>query len=109
VRNVVGLVLLAALSAVAFLEFWANRGYNEAVKSLDAHLAREDVEMLPQAEVEKRIGKAPDRPLEDQGDTWKAHYTWRGLVRSYPLEVIYTKQSPPHLLRLGGQVTVDTE
>ncbi len=100
-RNIASLLLLAALAGVGLMEFSANQGYNSAVTRLDAVLATEDGDLLTQAEVERLIGKTPDGPLEEVGDERRAHYTWRGLVRSYLLTAYYRDQDPPRLIRLG--------
>ncbi len=101
-RNIVGLVLLIALSAIASLEFLAKKGHDAAVVKLEKALAKEDGELLPEKEAEKLIGKAPDGPgVKTTGRTRKT-YTWRGVFRKHVLKVDYTQGTLPALLSLPG-------
>jgi hypothetical protein len=101
VRHLVGLVVLIAVLAVGWLEYSAKSGYNAAVNALDARTKEEDKELMTVQEAESLLGKAPDGPatdVEDGGQTFaKKTYTWRGLVKSYPLTAFYTKQADSRL------------
>ena len=97
----IGLVLLVVLSTVAFLEWNANRQHGAATTKLDQALRKEEGDLLTKPEVEKMIGRAEDRPgVDDGGGLLKVTYTWRGVVRKYPLAAFYTRQNPPKLMRI---------
>ena len=101
VRNLVGLVVLLAVAAVAWLEFSAKNGYNAAVSALDARSQDETKGLAPLGETEVLIGKSPDGPESDShdgGQTFaKKTYTWKGLIKSYTLTAYYTKDRAPAL------------
>lgn len=90
-RNVLALLLLIALSVVAYMEWNANRQYNAASAKLDKALAKEEGDMLPQDEVEKMIGKKPDGPLVEEKGVMKARYTWRGVFKTHGITAEYRK------------------
>jgi hypothetical protein len=100
-RNVVGLVLLLALAAVAWFEYSANFGYNGAVKALEARTQDEEKGLVDIQEAETLLGKSPDGPgieVADNGRTFtKKTYTWRALLRPQTLTAFYTKEATPHL------------
>jgi len=102
-RNIIGLVLLLALAAVAWLEYSANFGYNGAVKALEARTQDEEKGLMDVQEAETLLGKSPDGPgIEvqdtDSGRTFtKKTYTWRALLKPRTLSAFYTKEATPHL------------
>jgi hypothetical protein len=98
-RNAVAAVLLVSLSTVAYLEWNANRQSVAAIGKLNQALAKEEGELLSMEQVEKLIGRGPDGPGVDENGETKVNYTWKGVFRRYPLTTVYTKQSPPRLLR----------
>jgi hypothetical protein len=98
-RNAIAAVLLVSLSTVAYLEWNANRQSNAAVRKLNQALAKEDGELLSMEQVENLIGRGPDAPGVDENGEMKVKYSWKGVFRRYPLTTVYTKQSPPRLLR----------
>ncbi len=101
-RNAVGVVLLVAFSAVAYLEWNANRQSGAAIAKLNQALARDEEgsDLLSKEQVEGMIGRGPDGPGADEAGELKVTYTWKGAIRKYPLTTFYTKQSPPKLLRI---------
>jgi hypothetical protein len=100
-RNAIGVVVLVAVVVVGWLEYSAKSGYNNAVTTLDARTQNETSELMAAKDVEALIGKSPDGPGEDvnlDGRTFtKKTYTWRGVLKSYPLTAYYTKQQDPRL------------
>ena len=102
-RNIIGLVLLLAFAAVAWLEYSANFGYNGAVKALEARTQDEEKGLMEVQEAETLLGKSPDGPgIEvedsDSGRTFtKKTYTWLALLRPRTLTAFYTKEATPHL------------
>jgi hypothetical protein len=97
-RQAIGVVLLVAFSAVAYLEWDANRRSSAAMTRLNQALENEEGDLLSKDQVEKMIGRQPDGPGVAQGPELKVTYTWRGVFRKYPLVAIYIK-NPPVLLR----------
>ncbi len=102
VRNAVAVVLLVAFSAVAYLEWNANRQAGSAIAKLNRALAKDEDggDLLSKEQVERMIGRGPDGPGVDQDGALKVTYTWKGAIRKYPLTTFYTKLSPPKLLRI---------
>ena len=100
-RHLIGLVVLIAVLAVGWLEYSAKSGYNAAVNALRARADAEDKELMTVQEAESLLGKSPDGPaseVQDGGQTFtKKTYTWRGLIKSYPLTAFYTKQADSRL------------
>jgi hypothetical protein len=101
-RNVVAVVLLVAFAAVAYLEWNANRQSGAAIARLSQALARDEDggDLLTKEQVEGMIGRRPDGPGVEQDGATKVTYTWKGVIRKYPLTTFYTKQDPPKLLRI---------
>jgi hypothetical protein len=99
VRHVIGLVLLVSFSAVAYLEWDANRRSSAGIARLNQALASEEGDLLSMEQVEELIGRRPDGPGVTQGQELKVTYTWRGVFRKYPLVAVYTRKSQPALLR----------
>jgi hypothetical protein len=101
VRNLIGLVVLLAVAAVAWLEFSAKNGYNAAVKALEERSNDETKGLAPIGEAEILIAQSPDGPDSDShdgGQTFtKRTYIWKGLIKSYTLTVYYTKDRAPGL------------
>jgi hypothetical protein len=101
VRHLIGLVVLIAVLAFGWLEYSAKSGYNAAVNALRARADAEDKELMTVQEAESLLGKSPDGPaseVQDGGQTFtKKTYTWRGLIKSYPLTAFYTKQADSRL------------
>jgi hypothetical protein len=98
-RNAIGVVLLVVLSAVAYLEWDANRRSAAGIAKLNQALAAEEGDLLSMEQVEELIGRKPDGPGVPDGRDLKFTYTWRGVFRKYPLIAIYTNKSKPALLR----------
>ena len=100
-RNIIGLVVLLALAAVAWLEYSAHFGYNGAVKALEARTQDEEKGLMDVQEAESLLGKSPDGPgieVDDSGRIFtKKTYTWRALLRPKTLTAFYTKEATPHL------------
>jgi hypothetical protein len=95
-------VLLIALSAVAYLEWTANRQSGAAIRKLNEILAmdKDSEDLLSADQVESLIGRKPDGPGAEDGGMLRVRYTWKGVFRQYRLTAVYTKQSPPKLLRI---------
>jgi hypothetical protein len=100
VRNVIAFVLLVAFSAIAYLEWNANRQSNAAKTKLNNALAKEEGDLLSQKQVEDLIGRQADGPGVEGGDELKVTYTWKGIFRQYPMIAVYKKQNPPKLVRM---------
>jgi hypothetical protein len=100
VRNVIGLVLLIAFSAVAYKEWDANRRSSEGIAKLNEALAKEEGDLLSMEQVEGLIGRGPDGPGVVDGRELKVEYSWRGVFRKYPLIAIYKNGKSPALLRI---------
>jgi hypothetical protein len=101
-RNAIAAVLLIALSAVAYLEWTANRQSGAAIRKLNDTLAtdKDSEDLLSMEQVEGLIGRKPDGPGVQEGRMLRVRYTWKGVFREYPLTAVYTNQSPPKLLRI---------
>jgi hypothetical protein len=100
-RHGVGLVILIAVLAFGWLEYSAKRGFNRAVDALNERTKDEEKELLTVQEAESLLGKQPDGPATDAQDGGrvfsKRTYTWRGVLRSYPLIAFYTKEKDSRL------------
>jgi hypothetical protein len=99
-RNAIGLVLLVALSPVAYLEWDANRRSSAAISKLNQAMANEEGGLLTMEQVEGLLGRSPDGPGVAEGRELKVRYTWRGVFRRYPLVAVYTGRERPGLLRI---------
>ena len=89
-RNAVAVVLLVAFSAVAYLEWNANRQSGAAIARLNQAMARDEDggDLLSKEQVEGMIGRGPDGPGVDEDGETKVTYTVEG---GHP-------QVPPHHL-----------
>ena len=100
-RNIIGLVILAAVLVVCWFEYSAVLGFNAAVKALEARTQNEEQGLATVAEAETLLGKAADGPAEDFNDgTWnfdKKTYTWKGLLKQHTLTAYYTKEQDSRL------------
>jgi hypothetical protein len=100
VRNAIGVVLLVSFSAVAYLEWNANRRSSAAILKLNQALAKEEGDLLSMEQVEGLLGRGPDGPGVAEGRELRVTYTWRGVFRKYPLVAVYTGKKQPALLRI---------
>jgi len=98
-RNIVGVVVLVAVLVAGGLEVVARRQAMAASAKLETALAREEGDLLTQKEVEELIGKTADGPPTDDGAEQQVTYTWRGIIRRYPIHAYFTRGSRPGLLR----------
>jgi hypothetical protein len=100
-RNAIGLVLLIAVVIWCWFEYSAKSGYNSAVHALDARTKDETKALMPVAEAETLMGKAPDGPGTEFKDSFqmftKKSYTWRGVLKKYTLTAYYTTGIDPCL------------
>jgi len=100
-RNILGLVILLAVAAVAWFQLSPKFRYNAAVKALEARANDEQKDLLSVKEAESLLGKSPDGPGSDvqdiQGNFTKKTYTWSGLFKSYTLTTFYTKEKDSRL------------
>jgi hypothetical protein len=99
-RNAIGLVLMVAFSAVAYLEWDANRRSSAGIARLNQALANEEGDLLSMEQVGGLLGRGPDGPGVAEGQEMKVTYAWRGVFRKYPLVAVYTNKSQPALLRI---------
>jgi hypothetical protein len=102
-RTIIGLVLLVGLSAVAYLEFSANRGFNQAVKTLNDALDKDDAGLLSDKDVEGLIGKAADGPAVKDAEGTKLSYTWSGVIKKHRFTAFYNNEKTPRLLRISTE------
>jgi len=100
VRNAIGLLLLVAFSAVAYLEWDANRRSSAGILRLNQALANEEEDLLSMEQVASLLGRGPDGPAVTEGRELKVTYTWRGVFRKYPLVAVYKGGDRPALLRI---------
>src|SRR4051812_21775759 len=100
VRNAIGVVLLVSFSAVAFLEWDANRRSSAGILRLNQALANEEEDLLSMEQVASLLGRGPDGPGVSEGRELKVTYTWRGVFRKYPLVAVYKGGDRPALLRI---------
>ena len=100
-RNIVGLVILAAVLVVCWFEYSAVLGFNAAVKALDARTKNEDQDLATVAEAESLLGKPADGPGEEfKEGVWnftKKTYTWKGVLKQHTLTAYYTKEKDSRL------------
>src|SRR3954447_13828389 len=89
VRNAIGVVLLVSLSAVAYLEWDANRRSTAAIQKLNQALASEEAGLLTMEQVEGLLGRGPGGPGVAEGREMRVTYTWRGVFRRYRLVAVY--------------------
>jgi hypothetical protein len=99
-RNLIAVLLLISLSAVAYREWDAHRQSSVAIHKLNQAMANEEGDLLSIQQVERLIGRGPDAPGVAEGQELKFTYTWRGVFRKYPLIAVYTRKSEPALLRI---------
>src|SRR5262245_51592620 len=100
-RNLIGVVLLIALGIVVWFEYSAKFGYDAAVRALEERTQNEEKGLASVQEADEILKRPADGPGTDvtEGATTytKKTYTWRGLLKSYPLAAYYTKEKEPHL------------
>jgi hypothetical protein len=100
IRNAIGVVLLVSLSAVAYLEWDANRRSSAGIQRLNQALAGAEEDLLSMGQVEGLLGRQPDGPGVAEGRELRVTYTWRGVFRKYSLVAIYVGKFRPGLLRI---------
>ena len=98
-RNAIGVLLLASFSAIAYVEWDANRRSNAGISRLNQALANEEGGLLSMEQVEGLLGRKPDGPGVAEGGERKVTYTWRGVLRNYRLVAVYVGKDRPGLLR----------
>jgi hypothetical protein len=100
-RNIVGLVILAAVLVVCWFEYSAVLGFNAAVKALESRTNSEEQNLATVAEAEALLNKTADGPAEEFKDgPWnftKQTYTWKGVLKQHTLTAYYTKEKEPKL------------
>ena len=100
-RNIVGLVILAAVLVVCWFEYSAVLGFNAAVKALETRTNSEEQNLATVEEAEALLKKAADGPAEDFNEgAWnfaKKTYTWKGVLKQHTLTAYYTKEKEPKL------------
>jgi hypothetical protein len=100
-RNIIGLIVLAAVLVVCWFEYSAVLGFNAAVKALEARTLQEDQGLATVAEAETLLGKEADGPAEDfKEGAWnfnKKTYTWKGLLKQHTLTAYFTKEQDSRL------------
>jgi hypothetical protein len=100
-RNIIGLIILAAVLVVCWFEYSAVLGFNAAVHALETRTENEETGLATVAEAEKLLNKEADGPAEDFNDgAWhfnKKTYTWKGLLKQHTLTAYYTREQDSRL------------
>jgi hypothetical protein len=100
-RNIIGLILLAAVLVVCWFEYSAVLGFNAAVKALETRTQNEEQGLATVAEAEKLLNREADGPAEEFTDgAWrfnKKTYTWKGLLKQHTLTAYYTREQDARL------------
>ncbi len=93
-RNLIGLIVLVVVLAVAGFQYAALIRYTVAVKALDARALDDDKGLMTNQEADSLLDKAPDGPGSDfteEGRRFtKKTYTWQGPLKSFTLTAYYT-------------------
>ena len=93
-RNLIGLIVLVVVLAVAGFQYAALIRYTVAVKALDARAVDDDKGLMTNQEADSLLGKAPDGPgsdfTEEGRNFTKKTYTWQGPLKSFTLTAVYT-------------------
>ena len=101
VRNIVGLIVLAAVVVVGVIEYSAYFGHRWAAAALKARVENDEKDLMTMQEAETLLGNSGDAPAaDDKGNPYglsKKTYTWRGVLKQYTLTAYYTKEKEPHL------------
>ena len=94
-RNIIGLIILAGVTAVGVIEYTAYFGHKWAVAALNSRAADEDKELMTITEAEKLLGKESDGPASGFTEgVWnfdQKTYTWSGLLKKHTVTAYYTK------------------
>ena len=100
-RNLIGLVILAAVLVVCWFEYSAVLGFNAAVKALESRTNSEEQNLATVPEAEALLNKAADGPAEEFHDGAfnfsKKTYTWKGVLKQHTLTAYYTNEKEPKL------------
>ena len=106
-RNVIGLIVLVAVLALAGFHYAALIRYTFAVKALDARALDDDKGLMTNQEADSLLGKAPDGPGSDfteEGRSFtKKTYTWQGPLKSFTLTAFYTNGAAAFLHHFEAQ------
>ncbi len=106
-RNLVGLIVLVVVLAVAGFQYAALLRYTVAVKALDARVLDDDKGLMTNQEADSLLGKAPDGPGSDfteEGRSFtKRTYTWQGPLKSFTLTTYYTNGAAAFLHHFEAQ------
>ena len=98
-RNLIGLIALVAVLAVAGFQYAALIRYTVAVKALDARAVDDDKGLMTNQEADSLLGKAPDGPgsdfTEEGRNFTKKTYTWQGPLKSFTLTASTRTERPP--------------
>jgi hypothetical protein len=94
-RNIIGLIVLAGVTAIGAIEYSAYFGHKWAVSALNTRASDEDKELMTISEAEKLLGKEPDGPASEFNEgVWnfdQKTYTWSGLLKKHTVTAYYTK------------------
>ena len=100
-RNLVGLIVLVVVLAVAGFQYAALIRYTAAVKALNARAVDDHKDLMTDQEADSLLGKAPDGPgsnFTEEGQNFiKKTYTWQGPLKSFTLTAFYTNGSAAYL------------
>ena len=106
-RNLIGLIVLVVVLAVAGFQYAALIRYTVAVKALDARALDDDKGLMTNQEADSLLGKAPDGPGSDfteEGRKFtKKTYTWQGPLKSFTLTTFYTNGAAAFLDHFEAQ------
>ncbi len=106
-RNLIGLIVLVVVLAVAGFQYAALIRYSFAVKALDARALDDDKGLMTNQEADSLLDKAPDGPGSDfteEGRRFtKKTYTWQGPLKSFTLTAFYTNGSAAFLHHFEAQ------
>ncbi len=106
-RNLIGLIVLVVVLAVAGFQYAALIRYTVAVKALDARAVDDDKGLMTSQEADSLLGKAPDGPgsefTEEGRNFTKKTYTWQGPLKSFTLTAFYTNGAAAFLHHFEAQ------
>ena len=106
-RNLIGLIVLVVVLAVAGFQYAALIRYTVAMKALDARAVDDGKSLMTNQEADSLLGKAPDGPgsefTEEGRNFTKKTYTWQGPLKSFSLTAYYTNGADAFLHHFEAQ------
>jgi len=101
VRNAIALLLFILFALVAYKEWTARAGADQAKDKIEKRLAKEEGDLPSMQEVQDLVKNAPDGPGKVDGPETAVTYTWKGIFRKYVMKASYTTGKSPALLRVS--------